>query len=357
VVLEPGQGVEGHRHEAEDDSFLVVEGTLTLTVGDDRREVVAGPGTFVLVPAGTFHALLNRGPGDVRFLNVHAPGGFDRRIGIDGPPPPRVRRLSVGSAGRPLALLALLLALVAATGSGGVAAAAALAKNSVGSAQIKNGGVRTQDLGVGAVGSPQILDGAVTGPDLAAGTLTAREVADGSLTGTELAAGTVTGREVADGSITGAEVDESTLALPATPSVAESSYGAGTLSNYSVVAATITVNVPRNGFVDVSGSASLSAAAQSGLLQAELFQDDQDIQRMRWDAGDKDGQYDQHQSVEAVVPVTAGTHTYTLRIAEGLSSGTAYSGYLASQVVVRFFPEGSAPVGAARSGGGQPGIG
>jgi mannose-6-phosphate isomerase-like protein (cupin superfamily) len=85
VELEPGQGVEGHRHEAEDDSFLVLEGTLSLTVGDERREVQAGPGTFVLVPAGTFHALLNAGPGSVRFLNVHAPGGFDRRIGIDGP--------------------------------------------------------------------------------------------------------------------------------------------------------------------------------------------------------------------------------------------------------------------------------
>jgi mannose-6-phosphate isomerase-like protein (cupin superfamily) len=36
----------------------------------------------VLVPAGTLHALVNAGPTDVRFLNVHAPGGFDRRIGL-----------------------------------------------------------------------------------------------------------------------------------------------------------------------------------------------------------------------------------------------------------------------------------
>jgi quercetin dioxygenase-like cupin family protein len=82
VVLAPGQGVDGHRHTAEDDSFLVLEGTLTLTVGDDRRQVQAGAGTFVLVPAGTRHALLNAGPDDVCFLNVHAPGGFDRRIGL-----------------------------------------------------------------------------------------------------------------------------------------------------------------------------------------------------------------------------------------------------------------------------------
>ena len=82
IVLRPGQGVDGHRHKAEDDSFLVLEGTLSLTVGDDDRVVQAGPGTFVLVPSGTLHAIVNAGETDVRFLNVHAPGGFDRRIGL-----------------------------------------------------------------------------------------------------------------------------------------------------------------------------------------------------------------------------------------------------------------------------------
>ena len=82
ITLRPGQGVDGHRHKEEDDSFLVLDGTLSVTVGDDHRQLQAGPGTFVLVPSGTLHALANTGPGDVRFLNVHAPGGFDRRIGL-----------------------------------------------------------------------------------------------------------------------------------------------------------------------------------------------------------------------------------------------------------------------------------
>jgi mannose-6-phosphate isomerase-like protein (cupin superfamily) len=82
VVLRPGQGVETHRHEAEDDSFLVLEGSLTVILGEDRRRVLAGPGTFVLVPTGTDHTIHNAGPVDVRLLNVHAPGGFDRRIGL-----------------------------------------------------------------------------------------------------------------------------------------------------------------------------------------------------------------------------------------------------------------------------------
>jgi quercetin dioxygenase-like cupin family protein len=81
VCLEPGQGVDGHRHTGEDDSWLVLEGTLSVTVGDERQVLHAGPGTFVLVPEGTYHALANEGPEDVRFLNIHSPGGFDRRIG------------------------------------------------------------------------------------------------------------------------------------------------------------------------------------------------------------------------------------------------------------------------------------
>ena len=81
VVLGPGQGVESHVHQAEDDSWLVLDGTLSVTVGEDARRIDAGPGTFVLVPSGTAHELRNNGSTDVRFLNVHAPGGFDRRIG------------------------------------------------------------------------------------------------------------------------------------------------------------------------------------------------------------------------------------------------------------------------------------
>jgi quercetin dioxygenase-like cupin family protein len=98
VTLSPGQGVDGHRHKDEDDSMLVLDGTLTLTVGDDLREVQAGPGTFVLIPSGTFHALMNHGPDHVRFLNVHAPGGFDRRIGLGQPSAePASRRRSTPS--------------------------------------------------------------------------------------------------------------------------------------------------------------------------------------------------------------------------------------------------------------------
>ena len=50
VCLEPGQGVDGHRHAGEDDSWLVLEGTLSVTVGDERRVLRAGPGTSCWSP-------------------------------------------------------------------------------------------------------------------------------------------------------------------------------------------------------------------------------------------------------------------------------------------------------------------
>jgi mannose-6-phosphate isomerase-like protein (cupin superfamily) len=70
-----------HAHVGEDDSFYVLEGELTLVAGGE--EVVAGPGTFVLVPPGVEHTFANRSDAVVRVLNVHAPAGFDRRLEED----------------------------------------------------------------------------------------------------------------------------------------------------------------------------------------------------------------------------------------------------------------------------------
>jgi mannose-6-phosphate isomerase-like protein (cupin superfamily) len=68
-------------HHAFDEAFYVLEGELTFTVEDD--EVVAGPGTFVLVPPGVHHTFANRGDAVVRMVNIHAPAGFDLRLESD----------------------------------------------------------------------------------------------------------------------------------------------------------------------------------------------------------------------------------------------------------------------------------
>jgi mannose-6-phosphate isomerase-like protein (cupin superfamily) len=82
VTVQPRSGgPPPHTHAAEDDSFYVLEGELTF--GVEGEEVVAGPGTFVLLPPGVEHTFENRGDRIARFLNIHAPAGFDLRMEAD----------------------------------------------------------------------------------------------------------------------------------------------------------------------------------------------------------------------------------------------------------------------------------
>ena len=78
-----GRLLEPHVHDAEDDAFYILEGELTFNLGDE--DVVAPPGTFVLVPPGVQHGFTNHTEEPVRILNIHAPAGFDRRIGLTDP--------------------------------------------------------------------------------------------------------------------------------------------------------------------------------------------------------------------------------------------------------------------------------
>jgi mannose-6-phosphate isomerase-like protein (cupin superfamily) len=71
-------GPPEHAHADEDDSFYILEGELTF--GVEGEEVVAGPGTFVLVPPGVRHTFANRSDEPVRMVNIHAPAGFDLRL-------------------------------------------------------------------------------------------------------------------------------------------------------------------------------------------------------------------------------------------------------------------------------------
>jgi mannose-6-phosphate isomerase-like protein (cupin superfamily) len=80
IDFAPGRALEAHVHDAEDDAFYILEGELTFVLGDD--DVAAPPGTFVMVPPGVEHGFRNDGESPVRMLNIHAPAGFDRRIGL-----------------------------------------------------------------------------------------------------------------------------------------------------------------------------------------------------------------------------------------------------------------------------------
>jgi mannose-6-phosphate isomerase-like protein (cupin superfamily) len=80
IDFAPGRELEAHVHHDEDDAFYVIEGELTFFLGDET--VKAPPGTFVLVPPGVEHGFRNDGERAVRMLNIHAPAGFDQRIGL-----------------------------------------------------------------------------------------------------------------------------------------------------------------------------------------------------------------------------------------------------------------------------------
>jgi mannose-6-phosphate isomerase-like protein (cupin superfamily) len=69
----PGEsGPDPHVHRLHSDCFYVLEGELVFELGDHLTAVAAGG--FVLVPPGVIHTFRNEGPGEARFLNLHAPG-------------------------------------------------------------------------------------------------------------------------------------------------------------------------------------------------------------------------------------------------------------------------------------------
>ena len=81
-VYAPGEsGPDAHVHHEHVDAFYVLDGRLVFEVGPARERRVAHPGTFVLVPPEVVHTFRNEGPGDARFLNVHAPSkDFHRQL-------------------------------------------------------------------------------------------------------------------------------------------------------------------------------------------------------------------------------------------------------------------------------------
>lgn len=75
-TLAPGLlGAPPHRHAREDETSCVLEGELTVQVGEEC--VVVRAGGVVLKPRGIFHTFWNAGAAPVRFLEVISPGGFE----------------------------------------------------------------------------------------------------------------------------------------------------------------------------------------------------------------------------------------------------------------------------------------
>ena len=79
IVLQPRQRGRIHRHEHQEEVYLVLEGTLTLLVEGEERTLQRGE--LVRVAPDLRRQLVNRGP---ERLAVLALGGANEHVGRDG---------------------------------------------------------------------------------------------------------------------------------------------------------------------------------------------------------------------------------------------------------------------------------
>src|SRR5215469_9968681 len=106
VLVPPGGGPGPHIHLREDESFHLLQGTLTVQVGG--KTIVASPNDFVFLPRGVEHCFKNTGSNDAKFLVLVTPAGLENFFAEAFYPAPD------RSAAPPLVTDALLARLVSA---------------------------------------------------------------------------------------------------------------------------------------------------------------------------------------------------------------------------------------------------
>jgi quercetin dioxygenase-like cupin family protein len=75
-IIRPGGGPPPHVHSREEEGFYVLEGEITLTIGDKR--LVASAGMFANMPVGTPHSFKNESSKPARMLISIAPAGLEK---------------------------------------------------------------------------------------------------------------------------------------------------------------------------------------------------------------------------------------------------------------------------------------
>jgi quercetin dioxygenase-like cupin family protein len=95
--LEPGTlAAPPHRHQNEDEASYVLEGRVTIEIGE--RVIRASAGSLVFKPRGVFHTFWNETNERARLLEIISPGGFERyfeevaALAALGVPPDDIRR-------------------------------------------------------------------------------------------------------------------------------------------------------------------------------------------------------------------------------------------------------------------------
>jgi quercetin dioxygenase-like cupin family protein len=75
ISVAPDGGAPPHIHHREDESFHLLEGTLTIQVGEDT--IVASAGDFAYLPRGIAHSFKNTGDAIAKALVLATPAGLE----------------------------------------------------------------------------------------------------------------------------------------------------------------------------------------------------------------------------------------------------------------------------------------
>jgi mannose-6-phosphate isomerase-like protein (cupin superfamily) len=86
--------VPWHVHREADEAYYILEGEMTLEVGEETR--IGGPGAVLYVPKGTRHRFRASPVSPLRYVILYTPAGFEGYIRASGmparaltlPPPP-----------------------------------------------------------------------------------------------------------------------------------------------------------------------------------------------------------------------------------------------------------------------------
>jgi quercetin dioxygenase-like cupin family protein len=76
AIVPPGGGPPPHVHSREEEGFYILEGEITLHIGDER--IVASAGMFANMPVGTPHSFKNETTKPARMLISVAPAGLEK---------------------------------------------------------------------------------------------------------------------------------------------------------------------------------------------------------------------------------------------------------------------------------------
>src|SRR5262249_15132470 len=103
-----GRRTTPHVHSREEEGFYVLDGEITLFIGDQR--LIASAGMFANMPVGTPHSFKNEGGKPAKMLISVAPAGLEKmffEVGVPVPPaapqapPPKKKEMGRRVACRP----------------------------------------------------------------------------------------------------------------------------------------------------------------------------------------------------------------------------------------------------------------